>query len=116
MGVCGVGGVGVGVAALWQWIMGKERRKKTRKERIAVYGAQAWESEDAGPPWTGYSLTLCLPTVHSGPGFVTCRPRTRQKFSTDLQDSSIPSPNPGTPPAHLGKPTWLGCGQQGSAA
>lgn len=55
-------------------------------------------------------VTRCLPTVHSfpGPSFLICRPRIRQKFSTDLQDFSSPSPNPGAPRAHLGKACLVG--------
>lgn len=55
-------------------------------------------------------VTRYLPTVHSFPGpcFLICRPRIRQKFSTDLQDFSSPSPNPGAPRAHLGKACLVG--------
>lgn len=56
-------------------------------------------------------VTHCLPTVHSFPcpGFLIYRSKIRQTFSTDLQDSSSPFPNPGAPGAHLGKacPVWV---------
>lgn len=55
-------------------------------------------------------VTHCLPTVHSFPclSFLIYRSKIRQKFSTDLQDSSSPYPNPGAPRAHLGKACPVG--------